>query len=79
MIENVILDCVYEYINEEINYIENEVDFRDKSINEQAYKEDLKYLKNITSEKKSEIAQKVVDDEELWNKINELIHYYVYH
>ena len=79
MIKNVILDCVYEYINEEINYIENEVDFRDKSINEQAYKEDLKYLKNITSEKKSEIAQKVVDDEELWNKINELIHYYVYH
>lgn len=79
MIENVILDCVYEYINEEINYIENEVDFRDKSINEQAYKEDLKYLKNMTSEKKSEIAQKVVDDEELWNKINELIHYYVYH
>ena len=79
MIENVILDCVYEYINEEINYIENEVDFRDKSINEQAYKEDLNYLKNMTSTKKSEIAQKVVDDEELWNKINELIHYYVYH
>jgi hypothetical protein len=79
MIENVILDCVYEYINEEINYIENEVDFRDKSINEQAYKEDLNYLKNMTSEKKNEIAQKVVDDEELWNKINELIHYYVYH
>ena len=79
MIENVILDCVYEYINEEINYIENEVDFRDKSINEQAYKEDLNYLKNMTSTKKNEIAQKVVDDEELWNKINELIHYYVYH
>ena len=79
MIENVILDCVYEYINEEINYIENEVDFRDKSINEQAYKEDLNYLKNMTSEKKNEIAQKVVADEELWNKINELIHYYVYH
>ena len=70
---------VYEYIQNEINYIENEVDFRDKAINENAYKEDLRYLKSLTDEKIEKITQQVNDDEELQDKIIELINYYLYH
>lgn len=74
-----IYDCVCDWINNEINYIENEVDFKDKSINEAAYKEDLQYLKTFSSDKIKEITSKVMDDDELYNKINETIHYYIYH
>ncbi|MBQ6630725.1 MAG: hypothetical protein IJH55_01145 [Romboutsia sp.] len=74
-----IYDCVCDWINNEIIYIENEVDFRDGSINEAAYKEDLQYLKTLSSDKIQEITSKVMDDDELYNKINETIHYYLYH
>ena len=70
---------VIEYIENEIDYIENEVDFRDMQENVADYKKDLKYLKSINNNKISEIASKVRFDSELYEKINELIHYYLYH
>lgn len=76
MIENYIFDRVNEYINNEINYIERDMitaGFDRTLIN------DLHRLINLKEEEIKEIADKVINDEELTNKVNEIIHYYIYH
>lgn len=76
MIENYMFDRVNEYINNEINYIERDMitaGFDRTLIN------DLHRLINLKEEDIKEIADKVINDEELTNKVNEIIHYYIYH
>ena len=75
-------ELVKNYIEEELQEIndvlDNEEEYRTQYSIE-AYKEDKKYLENISEEKIQEIANKVENDSELETKINELIHYYLYH
>ena len=64
-------DMVKEYIENEIEYIDN--------YGLECDKQDIEYLNGLTDEDIEEITQKVNDDEELQDKINELIHYWLYH
>lgn len=73
-------DMVKEYIENEKNYIKEDI------LNEQKYhydirglEEDIHMLENLTEEDIRNITQKINDDEELQDKINELIHYWIYH
>lgn len=76
MIENYMFDRVNEYINNEINSIERDMitaGFDKTTIN------DLHRLINLKEEEIKEIADKVINDNELTKKVNEIIHYYIYH
>lgn len=75
-------DMVKEYIENEINYIQDDIENNKKYNNWRTIKdleEDIKYLKELSQEDIKEITQKVNDDEELQDKITELIHYWLYH
>ena len=65
------------------DYIENEKDYIKQNLQVSGYGKgllrDLDYLESLDENKKSEIAEKVLEDGELEEKINELIHYYLYH
>lgn len=64
-------------------YIENEKNYIKQDMSTSGYSKDLlldlNMLENLTEEDIEDITQKVNDDEELINKINELIHYWLYH
>lgn len=79
MIENVMYDIVSDYIDNEIRYIEGEVDWRDYENNKKEYEEDLDYLNGIDNLKKWDIVNEVLNDNELNNALNETIHFYLYH
>lgn len=65
------------------DYIENEKDYIKQDLQVSGYGKDLlrdlDYLESINEEEKNEIVQKILEDGELEEKINELIHYYLYH
>lgn len=73
-----------DYIKDIVNdYIENEKVYIKQDMNASGYSkdllQDLNYLENLTELEKNEIAEKVSEDFELQTKLNELIHYYLYH
>lgn len=70
---------IKEYIDNEIDYIENGVDYRDKMANEDSYDENLNYLKSLNKKDIQEITNKINNDDELQETINDLINYWVYH
>jgi len=70
-------DWVNDYIENEKEYIKSCME-EDKQ-NIEGYKNDLDYLENLTEQDIEEISYKVSYDDELENKINDLIHYYLYH
>lgn len=76
MIENYIFDIVCDYIDNEINYIKQDMEVSGYS---KDLLKDLNMLEDLSYDKKTEISKMVVEDGELGNKINELIHYYLYH
>ena len=76
MIENYIFDIVCDCIDNEINYIKQDMEVSGYS---KDLVEDLVMLDNLDYDEKMEISKKVVEDRELADKINELIHYYLYH
>ena len=76
MLENYMFDIVDNYIENEINYIKSDETcsgLTDADI------EDIYMLQHLTPNQKQEIADNVLNDLELEEKINELIHYYLYH
>lgn len=69
------LEWVNDYINEEINQIK-----RDREVYGNEYlTEELCMLENMTDEDKKLVAERVLYDDELEQKTNETIHYYLYH
>ena len=62
---------VGEYIQNEINYIER--------YGLEADKQDIKYLNSLTKEDIEKIQEQVNRDDELYQKANETINYYLYH
>lgn len=73
---NHIYEIVDAYIDNEIDYIKRQIDIEGR---EKDFLADLLKLENMTPNEKMEIADKIVGDFDLKEKINELIHYYVYH
>lgn len=71
-----IYEKVCEYVENEINYIEKEMSISGYGKNDLR---DLLMLKDINEIDINEIVEKVLEDGELEEKINELIHYYLYH
>lgn len=69
-------DFVEEYIQNEVANIDRDIDICGWN---RGLQEDLDYINKLTDEDIDDITQKVNDDEELTNKINELIHYWLYH
>lgn len=67
---------VEDYINNDIIYLKNEISVCGYHKNEL---DDLHYLENITDEEIEDIVNKILNDDELNNKVNELIHYYLFH
>ena len=72
-----------DFIRDELNYyIENEKNYIQNEIIvcgfERGLFRDLTMLENLTEEKKEKIIDKVVDDEQLTQAIHETIHYYLY-
>lgn len=70
-------NMVSDYIDNEIEYIKQDIE--NEWTNKEDLQKDLKYLENLTDKNIEEITQKINDDEELQDKINELIHYWIYH
>lgn len=73
-----------DYIKYILNdYIENKKDYIKQDMGTSGYSKDLlldlNYLENLTEYEKGLIAERVLEDGELEEKINELIHYYLYH
>lgn len=68
-------------INWVANYIANEIDYikQNEDLTNDANLKDLEYLRSINTEKIQDIATNVKEDDEFFEKINELIHYYLYH
>ena len=65
------------------NYIENEKEYIKQDMETCGHDKDLlldlNMLENLTPNEKQEIANNVLQDGEIEEKINELIHYYLYH
>lgn len=75
-------DRVSDYIDNEIEYIKSDIENNKKYNNWRTIEdleEDLNYLKNLSESDIENITQKINDDEELQDKITELIHYWLYH
>lgn len=70
-------DMVSDYINNEIDYIKQ--DMENELNNKDDLQQDLNYLEDLTENDIEDITQKVNDDEELQDKITELIHFWIYH
>lgn len=64
-------DTIKEYINNEINYIER--------YGLECDKQDIDYLKELKSKDIKKIQEQVNNDDSLYEFVNELIHYYLYH
>lgn len=71
-----IYEKVCEYVENEINYIEKEMSISGYGKNDLR---DLLMLKDINEIDINEIVEKVLEDGELEELINDLIHYYLYH
>lgn len=67
---------VEDYISGDIMFIEEEISNNRATTSEL---DDLYYLKHLTDEKIESIVNKLLSDDGLENKINELIHYYLFH
>lgn len=76
MEENVMFDIVENYIENEINYIKSKEDCTSLDKYEIA---DIYMLENMTIEDKNKLVNQILDDNELNEKLNETIHYYLYH
>lgn len=76
-------EFVKQYIENEIVYLKQDIEGERKynlnNYNVEGLEEDLTFLTKLSEEEIEDITQKVNDDEELTNKINELIHYWLYH
>lgn len=76
-------EFVKQYIENEIIYLKQDIEGERKynlnNYNVEGLEEDLTFLTKLSEEEIEDITQKVNDDEELTNKINELIHYWLYH
>ena len=76
-------EFVKQYIENEIIYLKQDIEGERKynlnNYNIEGLEEDLTFLTKLSEEEIEDITQKVNDDEELTNKINELIHYWLYH
>ena len=76
-------EFVKQYIGNEIIYLKQDIEGERKynlnNYNVEGLEEDLTFLTKLSEEEIEDITQKVNDDEELTNKINELIHYWLYH
>lgn len=76
---DVLVDYIYEIVD---TYIDNEIDYikrkEDCTSIDKYDINDLYMLENITPNEKMEIANKVVGDFDLEEKINEMIHYHLY-
>ena len=75
MEENVMLDIVENYIENEINYIKSKEDCTTLSKEDIG---DLYMLENMPSADKWELVNSILNDNELNEKLNETIHYYLY-
>lgn len=62
---------VKEYIQNEINYINR--------YGLECDKQDIKYLESLNKEDIKKIQEQVNNDDELYEKANETINYYLYH
>lgn len=71
-----LLVIVDEYIENEIDYIKSEIK---TCANDSSLLRVLNYLENINNEEKENIALDILSDDELFNKLYETIHYYLYH
>ena len=69
-------DMVDEYIENQIQYTKNELELCGTS---KSMLYTLSYLESMTDEQKETIVEKVLNDDELYNKIDETIHYYLFH
>lgn len=80
--EDYMLYMVECYINNEIDYILQEIEYckidKTKQDEFEGLQEDLKYLESLDIDDLNKITG-LVFDEELQNKINENINYYLYH
>jgi hypothetical protein len=70
---------VEQYINDEIEYIKEGFGYTDHERNEEEIKKDLEYLNGLADKDITEIANLVENDSELWEKIYQITHYYLYH
>ena len=70
------IDTIEEYIENEKNYIKEDIECCGWN---KELEKDLVMLNNLTKQDIENITQKVNNDNELQDKINELIHYYLYH
>lgn len=70
------LEIVEKYIENEINYIQRKEDCTSLDKSDIS---DLYMLQNMTKEEKEKIVENVIDDEELYYKLRETIHYYLYY
>lgn len=77
--ESAMLDIVDNYIEGEILFIKEELGRTSDTEYIKDMVEDLDKLENMTSEDRGEIVDNLLADGELEDKINELIHYYLYH
>ena len=75
-------DMVSDYIDNEIDYIKCDIETHKKYNDTRLVKtlqQDLDYLERLSDSDIEEITQKINNDEELQDKISELIHFWVYH
>lgn len=76
MLDSYMFEIVDNYIENEKVYIKQDMEI---SGHDKDLLLDLNMLENLTPNEKQEIANKVLQDSEIEEKINELIHYYLYH
>lgn len=64
-------------------YIENEIDYIKSDIQhcgtDSGLLRDLNMLENMSDEAKENIVLDILNDDELFNKLYETIHYHIYH
>ena len=81
IVEDFMVYMVEDYINGEIQFINDEIALCEKDNRTEEIKQlqnDLKMLENLSLEDITKIANRSFDDE-LKAKINENNHYYIYH
>lgn len=76
MLDSYMFEIVDNYIENEKEYIKQDMEI---SGHDKDLLLDLNMLENLTPNEKQEIANNVLQDGEIEEKINELIHYYLYH
>lgn len=67
---------VDEYIENEIDYIKSDIQHCGAN---SGLLRDLNMLENMSDEAKENIVLNILNDDELFNKLYESIHYYLYH